>query len=88
LTPAEAYTSPPLVRTYKVSRGGPSPGRTDRQNPNCTNFAPVGEVGANVASFADTGSKKKITYRHRVRAFNSEGDSASSNIAAATTLNR
>lgn len=50
-------------------------------------FAQVAQVGANVVKFvdpigADTGG---ITYCYQVRAFNTAGDSAYSNIACGTT---
>ena len=54
----------------------------------CTNFAQVAEVGANVTTFANTGLTKNTTYTFRVRAFNSGGNSAYSNVASARTLNK
>jgi hypothetical protein len=54
----------------------------------CTNFARIATVGTNVTSFANTGLAKNTTYRYRVAAFNDNGLSAYSNIAAATTLRR
>ena len=51
----------------------------------CTNFAEIDQTGANVASHQDTGLAARTTYRYRVRAFNTPGDSGYSNIAAATT---
>ena len=56
------------------------------KNPNCTNYAQVGQVGANVTTFADTGLTKNTTYRYRVRAFNAGGNSAYSNAATGKTL--
>jgi hypothetical protein len=53
---------------------------------NCTNYAEVSQVGANVTTFADTGLTKNTTYRYRVRAFNANGNSAYSNAASARTL--
>ena len=55
------------------------------KNANCTNFAQIAEVGANVTTFSNTGLTKNSTYRFRVRAFNAAGNSAYSNIATAKT---
>jgi hypothetical protein len=57
-------------------------------SPGCTNFAQVAEVGANVTTFANTGLTKNTTYTYRVRAFNTGGNSAYSNVASAKTLNK
>jgi len=54
----------------------------------CTNFTQVAEVGANVTTFANTGLTKNTTYTYRVRAFNTGGNSAYSNVASARTLNK
>ncbi len=48
-------------------------------------FAVVQTVGANVTSFSSTGLTASTAYSFRVRAFNSTGDSAYSNVATATT---
>jgi hypothetical protein len=39
-----------------------------------------------VSTFSNTGLSRNTRYRYRVRAFNSGGNSAYSNIAAARTL--
>ncbi|HXG67965.1 MAG TPA: fibronectin type III domain-containing protein [Blastocatellia bacterium] len=54
----------------------------------CTNFAQIAQVGAGVRSFSDTGLRRNTTYRYRVRAYNTGGNSAYSNIASARTLKR
>jgi predicted secreted protein len=54
----------------------------------CTNFAQIATVGANVTSYSNTGLSANTTYRYRVRAYNAAGNSAYSNIAAATTPRR
>ena len=51
-------------------------------------FKVVGQVGANVVSFTDTGLKARTTYVYRVRACNGLGCSLPSNQASATTLAR
>ncbi len=54
----------------------------------CTNFTQIATMGANVTSYADSGLRANTTYSYRVRAYNAGGDSAPSNIAAATTPRR
>jgi titin len=49
-------------------------------------FTQIATVGAGVVAFSDTGQTASTTYRYRVRASNSAGDSAFSNVAIATTL--
>ncbi|HKU77455.1 MAG TPA: fibronectin type III domain-containing protein [Pyrinomonadaceae bacterium] len=56
------------------------------KNANCTNYAEVAQVGANVTTFADTGLTKNTTYRYRVRAFNAGGNSGYSNAVSARTF--
>ena len=51
----------------------------------CTDFATITTVGPNVTSYSNTGLSRSTTYRYRVRAYNTSGDSAYSNIAKATT---
>ena len=55
------------------------------KNPNCTNFAQIAQVGANVTTFADTTVTKNTAYSYRVRAFNAGGNSSYSNTASAKT---
>jgi hypothetical protein len=52
----------------------------------CINFSPLATVGANVTTYSDTGLSPSTTYRYRVYAFNSGGNSGFSNEAEATTL--
>jgi predicted secreted protein len=51
----------------------------------CTDFAQIAAVGANVTSYANTGLAASTSYSYRVRAYNSSGDSDYSNTASATT---
>jgi hypothetical protein len=51
----------------------------------CTNFATVTTVGPNVTTYSNTGLTRRTTYRYRVRAYNTSGNSAYSNTASATT---
>ncbi len=54
----------------------------------CTNFAQIATVGSGVTTFANTALTSNTTYRYRVRAFNTGGNSAYSNIAVGRTLKR
>jgi hypothetical protein len=54
----------------------------------CTNFALVATVGANVKGYSNTGLATYTTYRYRVYAYNTAGNSAYSNIVTATTPRR
>lgn len=48
-------------------------------------FNNVGKVGPSISSYVDQGLVEKTTYCYRVRAFNSGGNSAYSNVACGTT---
>ena len=52
---------------------------------NGTNFIPLTSVGAGVDAYTHTGLTASTTYSYRVNAYNSNGDSAYTNIASATT---
>jgi len=53
---------------------------------NCSNFAQIATVGANVTAFPDTtGLSGNNFYRYRVRAFNGSGNSAFSNVITVKT---
>ena len=53
--------------------------------PSCSGFTTLTTVGANVTSFSNTSLSAETTYRYRVAAFNTDGDSGYSNTAEATT---
>jgi hypothetical protein len=55
---------------------------------NCTNFALIATLGANVTSYANIGLTANTTYRYRVYAYNASGNSGYSNVATATTRRR
>ncbi|MDQ3665648.1 MAG: fibronectin type III domain-containing protein, partial [Acidobacteriota bacterium] len=55
------------------------------QDAGCTTFVEVGQVGAGVTSYNNTGLSASTLYRYQVRAFNAGGNSPYSNIAQATT---
>ena len=52
---------------------------------NGVDFAEIASLGANTASFADTGLSIRTSYWYRVRAFNGVGNSAYSNTGSVTT---
>ena len=73
--------------SWTDNAGSESGFRIERcKNPNCTNFAQIAQVGADVTTFADTTLSKNTAYNYRVRAFNAAGNSAYSNTASAKTL--
>jgi PKD repeat protein len=51
----------------------------------CSNFTQIGAAGSNIKSFSNTGLKRSTTYRYRVRAYNTSGNSGYSNTANVTT---
>lgn len=56
------------------------------QGANCTTFAQVATVGANVTTYTNTGLTTNTIYQYRVRATKSGANSSYSNIASSTTL--
>ena len=54
---------------------------------NCTSFARIDGVGANVTTYSDTTAAPNTTYSYRVAAFNLGGTSQPSNVATVTTPN-
>jgi hypothetical protein len=52
----------------------------------CSNFKQIATVAADAASYANSGLKRNTTYRYRIRAYNSAGNSAYSNVISARTL--
>ena len=51
----------------------------------CTNFSQIAQVGANVTTYTDNGLTRNTSYRYRVCASNSSGNSAYSNVVTVTT---
>ncbi len=50
------------------------------------NFTQIADIGTNVTSYTNSGLAANTTYYYRILAYNSAGDSGSSNIANATTF--
>jgi PKD repeat protein len=55
---------------------------------NCTSFAQVATVGANVRNYSNTGLSKNTVYTYRVRAYNSFGNSGYSNSVGVRTARK
>ena len=56
-----------------------------RRSSDGTTFTEIATVGANVTTYADSGLAASTKYYYRVRAYNSAGNSAYSNIVSVTT---
>jgi hypothetical protein len=83
---ATAVSNSRINLSWTDNSGDESGFRIERcKNPNCTSFAQIAQVGAGVATFADTTVSKNTAYNYRVRAFNAAGNSAYSNTASAKT---
>jgi acid phosphatase type 7 len=83
---ATAVSSTRINLAWTDNSGNESGFKIERcKNVNCTNFAQIAQVGANVTTFADTGVSKNTSYSYRVRAFNGGGNSSYSNTATAKT---
>jgi acid phosphatase type 7 len=86
---ASAVSSTQINLTWADNSGNEDGFHIERcQGPNCSNFAQITQVGANVTSYANSGLSGNTHYSYRVRAFNAQGSSAYSNIAGARTPNR
>lgn len=59
--------------------------KIERSLDGSSGWTQVGTVGANVATYADTGLTCNTPYYYRARAYNAAGDSAYSNVANGTT---
>jgi acid phosphatase type 7 len=83
---ATAVSTTQINLSWVDNSGNETGFRIERcKNATCTNFVQVGQVGANVTTFANTGLNKNTIYNYRVRAFNGGGNSAYSNTATART---
>jgi peptidyl-Asp metalloendopeptidase len=77
------------VRTIALNWTDNSAGESGFQIERSVNgrgFSRIATVGANLTSFSQSGLRRGRTYSYRVRAYNSSGYSAYSNIAGATAL--
>jgi peptidyl-Asp metalloendopeptidase len=87
--PSNLTASATGVRTIALNWTDNSAGESGFQIERSVNgrgFSQIATVGANVTSFSQSGLRRGRTYSYRVRAFNSSGYSAYSNVAGATAL--
>jgi peptidyl-Asp metalloendopeptidase len=87
--PSNLTASATDVRTIALNWTDNSAGESGFQIERSVNgkgFSQIATVGANVTSFSQGGLRRGRTYSYRVRAFNSSGYSAYSNVAGATAL--
>jgi hypothetical protein len=56
------------------------------QGAGCNSFVQIGTTPANVAQYTDSGLPQGVVFGYRVRAFNSAGEAAYTNVAYGTTL--
>jgi fibronectin type 3 domain-containing protein len=60
--------------------------KIERSLSSSSGFVQIATTAANVTAFTDTGLSAGVTYYYRVRAWNSGGNSAYTNVASGTTL--
>jgi hypothetical protein len=83
---ATATSSSVIDLAWKDNSNNEDGFRIERcQGSDCSSFAEIATVGANVTAFQNTGLSASTSYSYRVRAFNAGGNSAYSNTATATT---
>ena len=83
---AEAISYNQINLTWTDSDGNEQGFKIERcTGAGCSDFAQIATVGANITSYANTGLSASTSYSYRVRAYNTVGDSDTSNIASAVT---
>lgn len=83
---ATAVSTTQIKLNWADNAGNESGYKIERcKGSNCKAFRQIKIVGANTTSFTNGGLARGSTYRYRVRAYNSAGNSPYSNIAQATT---
>ena len=84
---ATALTGSSIRLTWTNGSTGQTEVRIERcRGQGCTNFSQLAAVGGTATTFTDTGLAARTTYRYRVRAHSTLGDSPYSNTASARTL--
>jgi len=68
-----------------VDNAGNETGYQVERSSDGVNFTTIATLGANTTAYSSTGLAASTTYSHRIRASNSDGNSAYSNTATATT---
>lgn len=81
---ARAASDQRIDLTWADNSGDESGFRIER-SPDGVTWSEIAQVGANVKTYADTGLAASTWYHYRVRAWNSAGTSAYSNVASAST---
>lgn len=81
---ATAISATQINLTWTDNSGNETSFKIERSTDG-VNFSQIATVGANVTSYSNTGLSAATTYYYRVRASNSGGDSAYSEVASATT---
>ena len=82
---ATAISSSEIALSWTDNSNNESGFQIQRSSDGVT-FRLIAAVGANVTTYTDSGRTAGTTYYYRVRAYNSAGYSAPSNVASATTL--
>jgi hypothetical protein len=82
---AAVRSSSQIALTWADKSSNETGFRIERSGNGGINWSEIAVVGSNVASFTDNGLLASTTYQYRVRAYNSSGNSAYSNIGTATT---
>ena len=82
---ATALDTSRIKLTWKDKSTNETGFKIERSTSSTTGFVQIATVGTNVTSFTDTGLARSTTYYYRVRAYNSGGNSAYSNVGSAKT---
>ena len=83
---ATALDTSRIKLTWKDNSTGETGFKIERSTSSTTGFVQIGTVGTGVTTFTDTGLASRTTYYYRVRAYNSGGNSAYSNVDSAKTF--
>jgi hypothetical protein len=86
---ATAVSKSQINLAWTNPTGGQSGIKIERcKGTSCSNFTMIATMAGTASSFSNTGLSGNTSYRYRVRAYNSVGNSSYSNITNATTLRR
>jgi subtilisin family serine protease len=83
---ANGSSTSTMTLAWQDNSGDEQGFRVERcQGAGCSDFVQVVELAANTTGYSDSGLQTGTTYSYRVRAFNTAGNSAYSNVAEGTT---